>query len=506
MAGDAGVPDATSLTAIAEAKGLDAGAPAAAFVDVSRAAASAQKAFAAMEQAAPPATAPAETPAEVPAEGAPPVPAVPAGPTPEQMSTVIEQIEWPEGVVVLPVADPAKAEQTLKDMIAQEGSSISPDSLTDIDADGITIHFSEAGQAGYFLNENKLVIGNSLRMLQETAARFKTPATTRYGTAGMEATAPDEAVILTYMGRLMPMLETLMPALLALNPQMAPMASMQMKNFETYAKAFAPNEAAVTTLTWTDQMVQLASRMDESANPGLKEAIGENKPLRLAPLLPETTLLIVSQRINDKMKEQFKQGSEAGAAGGDPQAQQIMATVGQVVAMVGDELALGVANSGAGFPHLVLMAGLSKPQEAKDFIQTLAPMTPSETHNNVEVSLLTVPAPLPFYIAFPADTMIVSNDADKIKQGIDMLQSGAASPLLASMSPAVDTTLPRSSLISIDTRLISDVVMPLAGMFGAMPAEYQEPANKLVEVLRELRIESVEDKNILKSSLTLYLK
>ncbi len=479
MAGDAGVPDAKSLAEIAAAKGLDAGAPLAAFVDLSRTASAAQKAL-----------------AELPTTGSPP--------TPEQMQVVMDNLEAPEGAVVLPVADAAKVEQTLKDLMAQEGSTISADSLVDTDAGGITIRFSETGQAGYFLNENKVVIGNSLRILQEVAARFKAPATTRYGTAGMEAGAPDEAVALAYMGRLMPMIEPLMPALLALNPQMAPMASLQMKNIETYAKAFAPNEASVTTLLWNDQMIQLMSRMDETANPGLKEAIGESKPLRFAPLLPEQTLFILSQRINDKMKEQFKVGS--GAAGGDPNAEQIMATVGQVVEMVGDEITIGLANSGGGFPHLLVMAGLSKPQEAKDFIQTLAPMTPSETHNNVEVSLLTVPAPLPFYIAFPADTMIVSNDADKIKQTIDMIEAGGSSPLLAGMTPAVDSALPRSSFVSLDTRLISEVVMPLAGMLGAMPAEFQEPAGKVVEVLREVRIDSVEDQSILKSSVTLYLQ
>ena len=513
MAQDVGVPNAKSLAEIARAKGFNADAPLAIFVDPTPSAASAKTALAEMKtamEAAKPAEPPKEAPKEgAPKEGAAAAPA-PAAPKPPDLSKLAKNLKEPAIGVVLGCADAAAAEATVKDILNGVGAGyVDPSKVETVDVGGVPVKCYDPQKLAYAIVGDKLVASNSLAMLKEILARVGSPAAIRYGSPDCTAEAPDDVVALTRMDKIAPLVKELLPSIAAVQPKAGAMAPAQLDAINKILDAFAGDDPGVTTLTWTDKKVELGTRFDLSKHPAMAEMAGEAKPLRLAPMLPDNTLVMLTLRFNDKIKENFKNSwinalppeikKDTGVA-------QAMTYINQVVEMLGDELTIGVASAVGGFPQLILMAGLGNPQQTKDMIQMLAPMTPSEPHAGVDVSLLAVPAPLPIYISFPGDTVVISNDLERMKGIIDMIQAKSGSKLFASLDPPIDAAVPRYGALLIKSNLVSDVVVPLAGLAGGIPSEMMMPINKVVDVLREVRGSKDMKGNWVESRLTLLLK
>jgi len=490
MAAGAGVTGAESLNDIAVAKGLDLSAPLAVFVDPTESAAAAKRNLAALQ------TAPGAAGAE---DVASPVPDVEA---------VLSEMDLPAMVGVLSCTDVETAVATLKEVLGNEDGPVDMANMEAVEEGGVTIQFQSDPDFGYFVLDNKLVLGNSLPMLRETVARFGSPVAVRYGSAECPASEPDEVVLVARMDKLMPLVQDLMPALLAMNPATAPMAQAQMAALEEVFKAYSGSDPAVTALSWTDNRLELRTLVDLGKHPGLVEQMGEVKPLRLAQLLPEGTLVLVAQQFNDKSKENIKKTwlnalpPEMQEGGGY---QEAIGYVNQVLDILDDELVIALT-PGMGWPNAFIMASLKDPKATKELLDTVAPMTPADPHNDVEIFMLALPAPIPVYITFPGNTLLLSNNADEMKVLMDRLASGEASTLFASLDPPLDPATPRQGLLLVDSKLLSDVVIPLSSFVGGVPAEYQMPVNKTVEILREIRITSEVKDNWATGSLALHLK
>jgi len=136
----------------------------------------------------------------------------------------------------------------------------------------------------------------------------------------------------------------------------------------------------------------------------------------------------------------------------------------------------------------------------------LTPLTPSETYNGVEISLVAVPAPIPVYIAFPADTMMVSNDLEKLKAIIDLIQSKGTSKFFASMEPAFEANLPRYGALLLKANILSDVIVPLSAFAGGLPPETMTPVNKITELVREIRATKDMKGNWIEARVSVLLK
>ena len=512
-ASDAGVPDAKSFEEIAVAKGLDINSPIAVFADLASAAAASKQALESMGQAM--ANSPEAGSASTDAgDGSPEAGSAStdadaqgmAGPTGDQMEAVLEEMEVPDLVGVLGCVDTELAVASLKGLLVE--GSVDLSQMEEIDAKGVMISFNQDAPFGYFTSGNLLVVGNSLTLLQGTAARLDAPTPIRYGSTECPASQPDEIVALARADKLMPLLKDLLPALTAMNPQMAPMAEMQMATMDEYLKAMTGDDPLVMTIAWTDELIELLSRLDTGKHTGLRELMGKITPLRLAPMLPGGTLLMLAQQFNEKTKEQIQK------AWGEAMPQQMQAApemagvseiVGKVVKAIDDEIVIGLSDSGAGIPHLLVMASLTDAEETKALIQTFSPLTDFETHNDVPIQALAASPMFPVYLCFPGNVLLLSNDAGQIKQVMDMLASGAKSPYFASLTPPLDTSVPRQNAVSISTKLLSDVVVPLAGMFGQMPPEAADPIETICGVLREMRMLNELQGDWTVSSLSLYL-
>ena len=503
MAQDAGVPDAKSLPDIMRAKGWDPDAPVAVFADLTASAADAKAALGAMQSMMD-----ATTGSSSEAEAGQGQPAGAASLAQAQgMAQVFSNMELPAMAGVIGCVDAKLAEDSLKELLSMEGGPIDASKVEDIEAGGVSIHCYGEGEFAYFVAGDKLVLGNSLAMLKETAARLDAPAAIRYGSAGCPATVADEAVAVLRADKIMPLLVDLMPAWMAMSPMGASFAKVQMEAMNEMVAAFSGEDPLVITLAWTDEMIELLSRIDLAKHPDLAAFSGGAQPLRLAPLVPEGALLMLSVRFNDETKKRIKETYVDGLPPdlqGSEGVEEIMKQVDKALGVLGDELTIAVA-AGAGLPSLFIMAGLADPEKAKSIIEELAPIQPGETYEGVDIGTLAVPAPLPVYLAFPADTLVISNDVEKLKGIIDNLKSGEISNLFASLDPPLDPATPRYSAFLISSKLLTDVVIPLSGLAGGIPPAAQDRINIVTNVLKEVRVLKEQKGNWAEGRLTLSL-
>lgn len=495
MAEDADVPDAKSIADIMRAKGLNPEAPIAVFADFTESAASAKAAMEELKEA----TAPG-------GEQKPDAEAL-AGQA-KDMREVVSEMSVPAMAGVIGCIDAELVENTLKEILSSEDSPVDASKLEDIEAQGVTIHCYDPEKFAYFVSGDKLVLGNSVPLLKQTAARLEAPAVIRYGSVECPASVADEAVILVRADKFMPLLTDLMPVWLAMNPATAGYANMQMEAMEEMVAAFTGEDPLVMTLAVTDDKIELLTRIDYDKHPALAEYTGEAKPLRLAPLLPAGTLTMLSVQFNETTRERMKKTwmsavpPEVQETAGFQQAKE---TIEKILAILGDEVTIAIAPA-VGLPQVFVMAGLADAAVAKDYIEQVAPITPGETYEDVEIGTLALPIPMALSLAFSGDTAILATDVEALKGIIDNLKAGTASDLFKSLDPPLDPAIPRHSAFFVSSRLITDVVVPLSALAGGIPAEAQTYVNTVTGVLKELRALKEQKGNWAEGSLTLYLK
>ena len=508
MAQDAGVPDAKSLADIGRAKGLNPDAPIAVYVDLTPTAASAKSAFQAIkaEQDAQKAALPPPE-AAAKAEGAPPPPPMPPAPKAPDMDKVLASLKVPAITGVIGCADPARAEATIGEILGLAGGYVDPAKVETIDVGGVAVKCYDPEKLAYAIVGDKLVAGNSLTMLKDVLGRLSAPATVRYGTIECPASSTDEVVMLTRMDKVAPLIKDLLPAVLSASQEAGVQAQPgQLDYLNKLLYGLSGDDPSVVTIEWTDKKLELLGRCDFAKHPGLKELAGEAKPLRLAAMLPEGTLTMLSVRLNDESKEQFKNGwmnslppelkNEAGVG-------QALTYVNSVMDVLGDEITIGIAGAPGGLPQFCVMAGLSNLEQAKTMLKLVGPMTPSEPHSGVDISLLAVPM-LPIYIAFVENDLILCSDLEKIKGLIDLDKAKSASKLLASLDPAFDAAAPCYAALLVKSGLITDVVRPLSGFAGGIPPELQGQIDKVVGTVREFRATKVMKNSWLESRISVY--
>ncbi len=521
-AGDAGVPDAKSLAEIAAAKGLKADAPMAVYIDLSPSAASAKEALDKLKaeaEAKKAAAAPAEAKegdaakAEGDAEkkeGDAPAAEVKAN-TPEMpdFNDLAKSLKEPAVGVVLGCSDAAKAEATIKEILDLAGGYVDPAKVEDSEVDGVKVHCYDPAKFAYAVAGDKLMASNSLAMLRDMLARVKAPAAVRYGTTDCPASVADEAVLSIQADKIAPIVKDLYPALMATAPGSKPLTDAQKASIDRSLDAMQGDDPLVTTLAWTDKKIELLTRYDLAKHPKAAEETGEVKPARLATMLPDNTAVMLCLRLNDKAKQMFKDGwltSLPQELNKDDGLTQAMTYVNQIVDMVGDELSIGISGGVGGMPQLVLLAGLSKPDVAKGMLEMFAQLTPQDPYKNVEITLLSLPLPMPFYLAFAGDLLIVANDLEKIKGVIDLNEAKKASNFFASLDPALDPAHPMLGAMLVKSSIVTEVVIPMLSMFGGVPAEMQMPIDKTTSVLREIRMVKDLNGSWVESRLSLLLK
>jgi hypothetical protein len=297
--------------------------------------------------------------------------------------------------------------------------------------------------------------------------------------------------MLTRMDKIAPIAKELLPLIAASQSPGVPLSPGQWDYFNKTLEAFSGDDPLVTTLEWTDKKVEFLSRCDLAKHPALAALSGEAQPLRLAPMLPDTTQMMLSMRLNDQTKQEFKTGwidslppdvkNQAGV-------QQTLTYINQVLEIVGDEITVGVAPGMGGVPQLYLLAGIANVDKAKALLQTLVPAMPAQPYNGVDISTLPTMM-MPFHFAFVDNTLALCVDLDKLKGIIDMVKGKTTSKLFASLDPPLDPATPRYFALLVKSSLIADIVTPLAMFVPSISPGLQGPLwDTVIGVVRELRM------------------
>ena len=498
MAQDAGAPDAKSLSEIAKAKGLNADAAMAVYIDLTATAESCKAAFEAMkkEQEAAPAPESASKTEQAPkAEGASKTEASPApAAKPVDMEKVFASMKMPAVAGVIGCTDPAKAESTISEMLAGADGYVDPAKSETVDVNGVAVKCYDPDKLAYAIVGDKLVVGNSLALLKQVLGRINAPSMVRYGTIECLASSPDEVVMLTRMDKIAPLAKDLLPLIAASQSPTGQLPPGQWDYFNKSLDASVGDDPLVTTVEWTDKKLEFLNRCDFAKHPALAALTGEAQPLRLAPMLPENTQMMISMRLNDQTKQEFKSGwmdslppevkSQAGVT-------QALTYFNEVLEVVGDEITAGVAPGPGGLPELYLLAGIANVDKAKTLFQTLVPAMPAmpaEPYNGVDISTLAVPM-MPIYFAFVDNTLVLCAGLDKLKGIIDMVKGKTTSKLFASLDPPMDPATPRYFAMLVKSSLITGIMTPLAIFVPSISSGLQGPTvGRLIDAVRELRM------------------
>lgn len=404
----------------------------------------------------------------------------------------------PDIAAVLTVADQAKATKTLEDLV-NDIDELSVETPKEEKVGDVTIKVY--GDYGYFFAGDKLALG-SLGVVKGVAARVAKPATISYGSKDCPATSDTEIAALLYGKRFFPLLKEALPTL-DIEADVRPVVE---KSVEDFGKMFDSDEPLIVSLGVSPQGLELQSRIDSSANKGVAAYSGELKPLRLAQWLPENTLALISLRFNAETKKQLAEvvlpAVAASQGGGD--AQQAMIAK-QVIDQLGDEVTIGIAAADQDFPTLYAMISLAKPEETKGLLQMLVPAAPGEKHGDVDIQTLAVPSPIAFNIAYPGDMVLLSNSVDGMKKVIDLQKSNGKTNFLASLTPPLDPATPRASAVMVNSKLITDVLLPLASLGVSLPGDVSEILTKVGPNLHDVRLINEQNGNWYTNKLTVRL-
>lgn len=505
LAIDAGAEGADSFGAIAEAKGISLDAPMGLFIDVT---ASVDSAVAAAAEAKAAATPQPEEAPQVEAQADEGGEAAEA-PGDLDMQVAFEDLEMPALVLALGITDRAKAEGTLEEIVdaIEDLDGVEPQQLTVGDV-AMTTYATPQGDYGYFFAGDKLFVG-TVSLLKGVVERLAAPADIRYGSAECPATAPDEAAMLVYSNRLLPLIKKALPVM-DLGADMQPMLEVQMAALEAMlGGADTKEDPAVMTLAWTDTLLELKSRMDTATHPGILEFSGKAEPLKLAQLLPEGTLAMLSLCLSDEYKKQItdvymnalpaEMKKDASFAFG-------IGIATQVLTILGRELTLGITGVEDDLPGVFLLVDLAQPEAARGLIQMGGFLMPEETYREIELNAIAAPSPIQFYLAMPKNMILVASDLDKMKVMVDLLLDGKTSNLFASLDPPLDPNMPVYNGLILSSGVLTDVLIPLSYLFGGIPEDLEPIVGTVAEVLKELRLFAEMDGSWQVSRLSLLLK
>lgn len=409
---------------------------------------------------------------------------------PEAREEAMEDFEpdVPSWAVALGITDKAVAEASIQNDLIEGIPDLQTANHTTENVGDISVEVYD--DYAYFLTDDQAVLG-TLALVKSAAARVGNPQSFRYGTSACPAYADDEIVSLIYPNRTYPLITRVLESLEG-DAELDAMVQMQLAMVQEVFKGES-DDPIVTTLTANDDDVSLVSRIDTEQHAGVLAYAGEAQPLRLARLLPDHTLAMLSYRINDELKQYFNDivFPAAEEAMGDDGTKQGVAIAKQGIGMLGDELTIGITGVQDDFPEAYIMLALADPESTKGLLQMFIPAMPGETYTpeggqDVEISSIAAPIPIPLSIAYPGDMVLVSNNTDGMKKIIDHMAAESTSELFAALEPPLDPEVPRYNGIVFNSKLIEDL-MPVVMLAGGDVRDAQPVIEQITPVVREVR-------------------
>lgn len=393
----------------------------------------------------------------------------------------------PRWAGVLGVKDADAVRQTIREVV-MKNSIIPTDPMETVKVGDMDVVVHHPDHFAYFLTDDFVVVGNSQAMVQAAAARAAQPAKLDYGTAAHPAEARDEMVALVYPGRLNAATAALKESP-DLDPAIAGILNTEGNMLETMFADVSPDTALVTNLVWDREYLKLGSRIDLEKFPHMLATAGEPSVLRLTRALPETTVVFLGLGLPKELRTHLLPLITPISLAFQDDAKTAMALtqVNQVLELIGDEVTVGITTMEYDFPSIYIMARLAEPQQLKDLVQLLVKSKPAGEQDGVTIMEALAAKVVSVFYAFVDDAVLVSNDVDGLKALITRVKNDSASPLFTQLKPAIDPKQPLYSVFHVDSRVMSDVVVPAMDLAGEDMTEVDDTLTMVTAVVDQIR-------------------
>ncbi|MGC8739452.1 MAG: hypothetical protein ACP5UA_12525 [Candidatus Hydrogenedens sp.] len=475
LANFADVPEAKSLIEVAEARGFDITQPISAFLDF-------KPSFDSIQALLTP----------------------PEGETADK-KVDIEKIDWkqvkqPNWAVMLGVKDADKVETSLKDLVIEipEINTIAPQEVI---VDGAKI--MDYGVYAYFIGGNYVTVGSS-SMVKGVANRFKSPYAIRYGVDIPTAPYP-EGVVLVKDRELIPLLNQLMPTLVQSSPY-ALMGQLKISAWSEMLPEYQDPVYVCFSLNPSEKL-EIRTLMDLSKRPKAAGILGEAKPMELPKILPDNTQATLLLQFTNEYKTYLNQSAlpevKKALSNKKEVAQGLQYGV-SAMGLLGNEMGVAITSAMGDFPALIVIIQASNVEQVKGLLDMLIPSMSDENYRDIPLKKLAVPSPIPITLVMVEDKVIASNNTDVLKKMIDMVLDKQTSGYMAGLKPALDPSIPRYNLISIQSKLLLDTIFPLMSIMGQDLGGAQRDVEKVLSEIQELRIMNEKKNNLLEGQVTAY--
>jgi len=393
------------------------------------------------------------------------------------------------GVLVIPVNDPVKAEASLMKLL---GDLLSGMERKEEQVGEVTVKAYE-GFGGYFVNNAVMALGNDMNLLVGAARRTGAPASFQYGSDTCPPDDIHEAVALAYGDRLIPLMELFAGQVAKLETTAQILLNVQMERMRQIYKDVPLEEPIIITCSVGEEYVELKSKVDTEKYPSLLEFMGQAGPLQWASRLPVDTKAFLSLNVTDRTKKQLTDvylESVPEDMRTRPGISQTVMHSMNALELFGGEITFGVGGlETMSFPSAFLMIQLAENEGARILLRIAPQADYQEPYREVQIKTLQVPFLVPIYFAEVENTLVMSNNDAGIRAIIDLAKDGKTSGFFESLDPPIPADRPIYQALVIKPSLYTDVVAPMTSITGQdLPDDAEAVMTKIAELFEDVRL------------------
>jgi hypothetical protein len=240
-------------------------------------------------------------------------------------------------------------------------------------------------------HEDWLVLATSEEALEAVQARFEDPADPYYGTRDMPARSATDMVQILEMDAYLALMDGYSEGLQETNPEMAALVDKQMGLYLDEMREILPEGApAVMTMTWTDEVLAFASRMEREAIEDLLDAYGRPAPLDQVRMFPGEAPFMFTLNLPKAMRDMMLEQMEGAMASPEhlaPEAGQAIGMMKAAFGMMDGAVSFCVLDFEGEKPRFVAAADVLSRNVVTGLLQAAVggSLQPVETHQGAEI-------------------------------------------------------------------------------------------------------------------------
>ncbi|HOD96346.1 MAG TPA: hypothetical protein PLY90_07945 [Candidatus Hydrogenedentes bacterium] len=409
--------------------------------------------------------------------------------------------------IALPVLNGEQAEENILKFLSNLLTGIE---VTEEQVAGLTLKKYE-DHAAYFVTPTMFVISNNMDVLKSAAERAADPAVFQYGTTDCPPEFTDEGVMLLFVNRLMPLLDSAEQEMKELGPLADALSGVQMDQMKAMCEDSKDTEPIVVSWHANKESAALKSKISTLAYPVVAVSQGDGKAAVWSQRLPRNTMAFLSLILNDAIKKRIVEdyiGAIPEEVLKQSKASKGMQYLPNVMQLLGGEVTLGLTGlDPLDAPSIFLIIELASAPTAQMFLGMAPQQDSGEPYKGIQIKQLTIPAPMPVYFALVESALILTNSDEGLKSFIDQAQSGTTSGFYDAVTPPLDANALIYHSFYLNPDFYTEVVEPMASLIGmTLPEKYTDVAEEAARIVRDIRAGTSQDGEWLTGKLEIILK